>query len=49
VPSRYGSRYAYGHIVENGRNMVVSGGLGCSGVAVRFGYPPEVVMLELGA
>ncbi len=49
VPSRYGSRYAYGHIVENGRNMVVSGGLGCSGVPVRFGSPPEVVMLELGA
>jgi predicted MPP superfamily phosphohydrolase len=28
VPSRFGDRYAYGHIVENGRNLVVSGGLG---------------------
>ena len=49
VPSRYGTRYAYGHIIEEGRNMVVSGGLGCSGIPVRFGSPPEVVMLELGA
>ncbi|MEO1200956.1 MAG: metallophosphoesterase, partial [Pseudomonadota bacterium] len=32
VPSRYGRRYAYGHIVENDRHLVVSGGLGCSGL-----------------
>ena len=48
VPSRYGQRYAYGHIVENGRNLLVSGGLGCSGVPIRFGVPPEIVMVELG-
>jgi predicted MPP superfamily phosphohydrolase len=49
VPSRFGSRYAYGHIVERGRNLIVSGGLGCSGLPVRFGVPPEIVMIELGA
>ncbi|MEI9901637.1 MAG: metallophosphoesterase [Hyphomicrobium sp.] len=49
VPSRYGARYVYGHIVEEGRNLIVSGGLGCSGLPVRFGSPPEVVMVELGA
>jgi predicted MPP superfamily phosphohydrolase len=48
VPSSYGERYAYGHIVENGRHLVVSGGLGCSTLPVRFGVPPEVVLLEVG-
>jgi predicted MPP superfamily phosphohydrolase len=48
VPSRFGDRYAYGHIVENGRNLVVSGGLGCSRFPVRFGVPPEVVLVEVG-
>jgi uncharacterized protein len=48
VPSAYGDRFAYGHIVENGRHLVVSGGLGCSILPVRFGMPPEIVVLELG-
>jgi predicted MPP superfamily phosphohydrolase len=48
VPSRYGTRYAYGHIVEGGRNLVVSAGLGCTYLPVRFGAPPEIVLLELG-
>lgn len=48
VPSAFGDRYAYGHIVEGGRHLVVSGGLGCSTVPVRFGVPPEIVMLEVG-
>ena len=47
VPSRYGDRYAYGHVVENDRHLLVSGGLGCSILPVRFGVPPEVVLLEL--
>jgi predicted MPP superfamily phosphohydrolase len=49
VPSRYGARFAYGHIVETGRHMVVSGGLGTSFVPVRFGVPPEIVHIEIGA
>lgn len=48
VPSAYGDRYAYGHIVEEGRNLVVSGGLGCTGLPVRYGVPPEIVLIELG-
>lgn len=48
VPSMYGRRYLYGHIVEQERNLIVSGGLGCSGVPVRFGRPPEIVIVELG-
>ena len=49
VPSRYGARFAYGHIVEGGRHMIVSGGLGTSYVPARFGVPPEIVRIELGA
>jgi uncharacterized protein len=49
VPSKYGNRYAYGHVVEKGRHLVVSGGLGTSILPVRFGVPPEIVLLELGA
>lgn len=48
VPSGYGNRYAYGHVVENNRHLIVSGGLGCSIMPVRFGSPPEIVVLELG-
>ncbi len=48
VPSRYWRRYAYGHIVEDGRHLIVSGGLGYSGLPIRFGRPPEIVVVELG-
>ncbi len=48
VPSRYGSRYVYGHIIEDDRHLIVSGGLGCSSLPIRFGSPPEIVVLELG-
>ena len=48
VPSRYGNRYAYGHKIEGGRHLVVSGGLGCSVAPIRFGSPPEIVLLDLG-
>ncbi|HEX4767465.1 MAG TPA: metallophosphoesterase [Lichenihabitans sp.] len=44
-PSR---RYNYGHIVEDGRNLIVSGGLGESGVPVRLGRPPEILDISLG-
>jgi predicted MPP superfamily phosphohydrolase len=48
VPSAYGQRYAYGHVVDGDRHLIVSGGLGCSGLPVRFGVPPEIVLVELG-
>jgi predicted MPP superfamily phosphohydrolase len=49
VPSRFGNRFAYGHIVEDNRHLVVSGGLGCSILPVRIGVPPEVVMIDVTA
>jgi len=48
VPSNFGNRFAYGHVHEDGRDLVVSGGLGCSNVPLRFGVPPELVVVELG-
>lgn len=49
VPSQYGARFAYGHIVERGRHMIVSGGLGCSKVPMRLDMPPEILRVTLGA
>lgn len=48
IPSRFGDRFRYGHIVEEDRHLIVSAGLGCSGIPVRFGVPPEIVRIELG-
>ncbi len=47
VPSRFGSRYVWGHVREDGRDLVVSGGLGCSGLPIRFGRRPEVTVITL--
>ena len=49
VPSRYGTRYAYGHVVEHDRHLIVSGGLGTSIIPARLGVPPEIVHVALGA
>ena len=49
VPSQFGQRYAMGHIVEGGRHLFVSGGVGTSIIHVRFRVPPEAVMLTLEA
>jgi uncharacterized protein len=46
VPSRYGNRYAYGHVREQ-CDLIVSGGLGCSIVPVRLGMPPEIVLVSI--
>lgn len=48
TPSRFGERYAVGHIEELGHHMYVSSGIGTSRLGVRFRVPPEVVVLELG-
>ena len=49
VPSRYGERFAIGSIVEAGRHLFVTPGIGTSIVPVRFLVPPEVSVLELDA
>ena len=47
VPSRYGERYAIGHVVEDGRHLFVGTGIGTSIIPVRFLVPPEVSVLTL--
>ena len=49
VPSRYGQRYLFGHIIEDNRNLVVSAGIGCSSLPIRFGSPPEIVLVTVGS
>ena len=49
VPSRFGQRYLHGHIVEDGKHLIVSSGLGFSGLPIRIGAPTEMLLIELGA
>ncbi len=49
VPSRFGDRYAWGHVEEAGRHLVVSGGIGQSILPVRLGVPPEITLVTLSA
>ena len=47
VPSRFGQRFAAGHIIESGRHMFVATGVGTSILPVRFRVPPVVTILTL--
>jgi predicted MPP superfamily phosphohydrolase len=47
VPSRFGQRFAAGHVVEGGRHLFVATGLGTSIIPVRFRVPPAVTILSL--
>jgi len=49
VPSKFGQRYAAGHIIEQGRHLFVSTGIGTSIIPVRFRVPPEIVILTLSS
>lgn len=47
IPSHYGERYARRHVVEHGRQMLISSGLGTSGLPIRLLAPPEVLVVTL--
>jgi predicted MPP superfamily phosphohydrolase len=47
IPSRHGTRFKDGHVVEDGRHLFVCRGVGTSGFPVRLGAPPEVAVLAL--
>ncbi|MCB2136333.1 MAG: metallophosphoesterase [Rhodobacteraceae bacterium] len=49
VPSRFGNRFAYGHVREGRRDLVISGGIGCSILPVRLGVVPEITVIEIAA
>lgn len=47
VPSKFGERYAAGHVIEGGRHLFVSTGVGTSIIPVRFRVVPEIAVLTL--
>jgi predicted MPP superfamily phosphohydrolase len=47
VPSRFGPRFTAGHIIEDGRHLFVSTGIGNSAIPVRFMVPPTIFVLQL--
>ena len=47
TPSEHADRYAYGHVIEDGRHLVVSGGLGYTWLPLRIAQPPEITLLRL--
>ena len=51
TPSAHGGRYAWGHMVEGEgereRRLVVSGGVGYSGLPLRVAQPPEITLVAL--
>lgn len=47
TPSKYGARYTGGHIVEGGRHLYVSDGIGTSRFPIRFRATPQIPVLEL--
>jgi predicted MPP superfamily phosphohydrolase len=49
VPSRFGQRFAAGHLVEGGRHLFVATGVGTSIIPVRFRVPPAVTLLVVAS
>jgi predicted MPP superfamily phosphohydrolase len=47
IPGRAPLRYAYGHIHENNRDLIVTGGIGTSILPVRFGRRPEIITVTI--
>lgn len=47
VPSKFGRRFAYGHHSEGPKQLVVSAGLGYSGLPIRIGRPPEINLIAV--
>jgi predicted MPP superfamily phosphohydrolase len=45
--SEFGTDHIYGHVVEDGRHMIISAGLGTSIVPVRFLRPPELLQIAI--
>lgn len=46
--SDYGRRYACGIVRERGRTLVVTAGLGTSGIPLRLGAVPDMWLVEVG-
>ena len=49
IPGRAPMKYAYGHVNESERHLIVTSGLGTSILPVRFGRRPEIIKLTVKA
>ena len=49
VPSKFGQKYASGLVKGPACDVFISKGVGVSGLPVRFGVPPEIVVFDLAA
>lgn len=47
IPSKYGDKYAYGHIREKDKDLFVSAGLGMTGLPLRLLNPPEIAIITV--
>lgn len=47
TPSRYGGRLAHGLHSDGQRHLIVSAGLGYTGLPIRIGAPPEIVIARI--
>lgn len=47
VPGRAPRSWAYGHIVDGGRDIYVTAGIGTSILPIRFNMPPEVAIVTI--
>lgn len=47
VPSRYRQRYVRGYVEEGTEKLFVTSGIGTSLLPLRFGVPPEIVVITL--
>jgi predicted MPP superfamily phosphohydrolase len=45
--SRAPLRWSHGLVVEDGRHLIVTAGLGTGGIPLRIGVPPEYVLIEV--
>lgn len=46
LPSKFGKKYAEGLIIENGKKIFVTLGLGCSTLPMRVMCPPEIITIK---
>ncbi|MFN0111346.1 MAG: metallophosphoesterase [Blastocatellia bacterium] len=47
VPSKFKQRYAAGLVIESGKQLFVTTGVGTSIIPVRFGVTPEIALLTI--
>ena len=46
VPSKYGSEFASGYVKKTNNRMIISKGLGTTGIPVRLNCKPEITVVD---